>query len=41
MSNFDELVIAVLAMVKVDEVTEGVREHLDPPGTTLNRFFFE
>ena len=28
-------------MVELDEVAEGVREHLDPPGSTVNRFAFE
>ena len=32
---------AVFAMVELDEVVEGVRGHLDPPGSTLNGFVFE
>ena len=31
----------VLAMIELDKVAVGVREHLDPPGTTLIRFVFE
>ena len=32
------MVLAVLAMVELDEVAEGVRKHLDPPGIAVNRF---
>ena len=28
-------------MIELDKVAVGVREHLDPPGTTLIRFVFE
>ena len=27
-------------MVELDEVDEGIREPLDPPGTALNRFVY-
>ena len=30
------ILLAVLAMVELDEVAEGVQEHLDHPGTVLN-----
>ena len=40
-SSSSTIVLAVLAMVELHQVAEGVREHLGPPGTTLNRFVVE
>ena len=40
-SSSSNMVLAVLPMVELGEVTEGVRRHRDPPGTTLFRFAFE
>ena len=35
------MVLAVLPMVELVEVVEGVRKYLDHPGTISNRFVFE
>ena len=35
------MVLAVLPMVELVEVAEGVREHHDHLGTNLNPFIFE